>query len=33
MDVYEIAALVEIVHNGTLIIDDVEDDSHTRRNK
>lgn len=24
--VYEIAALVELIHNGTLIVDDIEDD-------
>jgi geranylgeranyl pyrophosphate synthase len=31
--VYDIAALCEIVHNGTLIIDDIEDNSTVRRNK
>lgn len=32
-DVKEIAALCEIVHNGTLIVDDIEDNSDVRRNK
>lgn len=26
--VYEIAALVELIHNGTLIVDDIEDDRY-----
>lgn len=29
----EIAGLCEIVHNGTLMVDDLEDDSKVRRNK
>lgn len=29
----DIAALCEIVHNGTLIVDDIEDSSPIRRNK
>jgi len=32
-DVLEICAIAEIVHNGSLIFDDVEDSSETRRNK
>jgi geranylgeranyl pyrophosphate synthase len=32
-EVYEIAALCEIIHNGTLMIDDIEDSSQVRRNK
>lgn len=32
-EVYEIAALCEIVHNGTLIVDDIEDSSTVRRDK
>ena len=31
--VYDIAALCEMVHNGTLVVDDIEDDSKVRRNK
>lgn len=31
--VFEIAALCEIVHNGTLMVDDIEDSSTVRRNK
>ena len=27
--VYEIAALVELIHNGTLIVDDIEDDRYS----
>lgn len=30
---FEIAALCEIIHNGTLVIDDIEDSSKVRRNK
>ncbi|CAD8087591.1 unnamed protein product [Paramecium sonneborni] len=30
--VYEVAGCVEIIHNGTLIIDDIEDSSKVRRN-
>lgn len=30
-DIGEIAALCEIVHNGTLIVDDIEDSSEVRR--
>ena len=29
----EIAAFCEIVHNATLIVDDIEDDSKIRRDK
>lgn len=29
----DIAALCEIVHNGTLLVDDIEDSSTVRRNK
>ena len=32
-EVYDIAALCEIVHNGTLIVDDIEDSSTVRRDK
>ena len=29
----EIAALCEVIHNGSLIVDDIEDSSDLRRNK
>ena len=29
----EVAALCEIVHNGTLLVDDIEDSSSVRRDK
>ena len=32
-DVIEIAALSEMIHNGTLVVDDIEDGSTIRRNK
>lgn len=32
-EVFEIAAACEVIHNGTLIIDDIEDSSQIRRNK
>lgn len=32
-EVYDIAALCEIIHNGTLIVDDIEDSSTVRRDK
>ncbi|EAR95693.2 polyprenyl synthetase protein (macronuclear) [Tetrahymena thermophila SB210] len=32
-DVKEIASLCEIVHNGTLVVDDIEDNSTVRRDK
>ena len=32
-EVLELAAFCEILHNGSLIIDDIEDDSSIRRNK
>jgi geranylgeranyl pyrophosphate synthase len=32
-EVFELAALTEIIHNGSLIIDDIEDDSSVRRDK
>lgn len=32
-EIYDIAALCEIVHNGTLIVDDIEDSSPVRRDK
>ena len=32
-EVFDIAALCEIIHNGTLIVDDIEDSSTTRRDK
>jgi geranylgeranyl pyrophosphate synthase len=31
--IMEIAAFCEIVHNATLVIDDIEDDSQVRRDK
>ncbi|CAD8068539.1 unnamed protein product [Paramecium primaurelia] len=31
-ELYEVAALVELIHNATLIVDDIEDDSVVRRN-
>ena len=32
-EVFDIAALCEIIHNGTLIVDDIEDSSTVRRDK
>lgn len=32
-EIFEIAALCEIIHNGTLLVDDIEDSSTVRRNK
>ena len=32
-EVFELAALTEIIHNGSLIVDDIEDSSSVRRNK
>jgi hypothetical protein len=32
-DIGEIAALCEIVHNGTLIVDDIEDSRYLKINK
>lgn len=32
-EVFDIAALCEIIHNGTLIVDDIEDSSTIRRDK
>lgn len=32
-DVYDIAAAIELIHNGTLVVDDIEDSSPVRRNK
>ncbi len=32
-EVMDIAALCEVVHNGTLLVDDIEDSSTVRRNK
>ena len=29
-DIAEIAALCEIVHNGTLMVDDIEDDRYSK---
>lgn len=31
-ELYEVAATVELIHNATLIVDDIEDDSYVRRN-
>ncbi|CAD8098391.1 unnamed protein product [Paramecium sonneborni] len=31
-ELYEVASLVELIHNATLVIDDIEDDSIVRRN-
>ncbi|CAK74352.1 unnamed protein product (macronuclear) [Paramecium tetraurelia] len=31
-ELYEVAALVELIHNATLVVDDIEDDSSVRRN-
>lgn len=33
IDILRFAATTEIIHNGTLMVDDVEDDSEVRRNK
>jgi geranylgeranyl pyrophosphate synthase len=32
-EVYDIAAACEVIHNGSLMIDDIEDSSTLRRNK
>lgn len=31
-ELYDVAATVEMIHNATLIVDDIEDDSIVRRN-
>lgn len=31
-ELYDVAATVEMIHNATLIVDDIEDDSFVRRN-
>ena len=32
-EVYDIAAFVELIHNGSIIIDDIQDQSDVRRSK
>ena len=32
-EVLELAAFCEVIHNGSLIVDDIEDDSSVRRNR